>query len=173
MNRFYGMMSAMWFSAMLSTPAGAATGDQMKDASGAHAHASHAMNEHGESAVGKPGDPAKVTRTVTIDMNDSMRFSPAVIAVKQGEVLRFVVKNSGKLKHELVIGSAGELKEHAQMMAKFPEMEHAEPNQVTLAPGKTGTVIWQFDTAGTVDFACLQPGHFEAGMKGQVQVAKR
>nr|WP_228896668.1 cupredoxin family protein [Pseudoduganella aquatica] len=145
----------------------------MKDASGAHTHASHAMNEHGESAVGKAGDPAKVTRTVTIDMNDSMRFSPAVIAVKQGEVLRFVVKNSGKLKHELVIGSAGELKEHAQMMAKFPEMEHAEPNQVTLAPGTTGTMIWQFDTAGTVDFACLQPGHFEAGMKGQVQVAKR
>ncbi len=173
MNRFYVTMSAMWLSAMLSTPAGAATGDQMIDASGAHAHASHAMSEHGESAVGKAGDPAKVTRTVTIDMNDSMRFSPAVIAVKQGEVLRFVVKNSGKLKHELVIGSAGELKEHAQMMAKFPEMEHAEPNQVTLAPGKTGTVIWQFDKAGNVDFACLQPGHFEAGMKGTVQVAKR
>jgi uncharacterized cupredoxin-like copper-binding protein len=79
-----------------------------------------------------------VTRTVTVDMSDTMRFNPASMTVKEGEVIRFVVKNSGKLKHEMVIGSASELKEHAQLMAKFPEMEHAEPNQVAVTPGKTG-----------------------------------
>ncbi|NVD72896.1 hypothetical protein D0T25_25705 [Duganella sp. BJB488] len=150
---------------MLSLAAAAASDDQMQGA--AHRHGAH---DHGASLVGKSGDPAMVTRTVVVDMNDTMRFSPSTITVKQGEVVRFVVKNSGKLKHEMVIGSASELKEHAQMMMKFPEMEHAEANQVTLAPGMSGNLVWQFDSAGKVEFACLQPGHFEAGMKGIVAV---
>ena len=58
-------------------------------------------------------------------------------------------------------------------MKKFPEMEHDEPNKISLAPGKQGEVIWQFSKAGTVDFACLHVGHFEAGMKGQVKVAAK
>lgn len=136
-----------------------------------HQHGSH--EKAAATMVGKAGDPSKVTRTLTVDMNDAMRFNPASISVKQGEVIKFVVKNSGKLKHEMVIGSTGELQEHANMMQKFPEMEHAEPNQVTLQPSKTGTIIWQFDTAGKVDFVCLQPGHFEAGMKGIVTVVKK
>jgi len=56
------------------------------------------------------------------------------------------------------------------MMKKNPEMEHADANMVTVAPGKTGDIIWQFTKAGKVDFACLQPGHFDAGMKGLVAV---
>jgi uncharacterized cupredoxin-like copper-binding protein len=148
----------------------AAAGGAAAQDSKEHQHAKH----EGESAViGKAGDASKVTRTVTIDMNDTMRFTPASITVKEGEVIRFAVKNSGKLKHEMVIGSTSELKEHAQLMAKFPEMEHAESNQVTLMPGKTGNIIWQFGKAGKVDFACLQPGHFEAGMKGQVMVSAK
>lgn len=119
------------------------------------------------------GGHTTITRSVKVDMNDSMRFEPSSISVKAGDVIRFVVKNSGKVKHEMVIGDATELKEHAQAMAKFPEMEHDEPNQVTLAPGATGTIVWKFDKAGKVDFACLQPGHFEAGMKGQIVVSAR
>jgi len=129
-----------------------------------HSHASH-------QPIGKPGDPAKISRSVKVNMSDSMRFAPDAIAVKAGEVIRFVVKNSGKVKHEMVIGTAAELEEHAQLMAKFPGMEHDEPNQVTLEAGATGTIVWQFDKAGKVDFACLQPGHFEAGMKGRVVVS--
>jgi len=131
-----------------------------------HSHHAHQM-------IGEPGDPAKISRSVKVDMNDTMRFVPSSIAVKPGEVIRFLVKNSGKVKHEMVIGTASELKEHAQAMAKFPMMEHEEPNQVTLAPGASGTLVWKFDRAGTVDFACLQPGHFEAGMKGQVVVSAK
>ena len=52
----------------------------------------------------------------------------------------------------------------------MPGMEHEEPNQVAPDPGKTGTLVWQLTRAGTVDFACLQPGHFEAGMMGKVSV---
>ena len=99
-----------------------------------------------------------------------MRFTPAQIDVKRGETIKFVVKNNGKLKHEMVLGSAKELKEHAALMQKFPEMEHADPNQVSVDPGKSGELIWQFTKTGKFDFACLQPGHFEAGMVGKVAV---
>lgn len=127
---------------------------------------------HGdEAAVGKAGEAGKVTRTVKVDMRDNMRFTPATVKARQGETIRFVVSNSGKLKHEMVLGSDKELKEHYDLMKKNPEMEHAEPNQVTLAAGEKGEIIWQFTKAGKVDFACLQPGHYEAGMKGKVQVS--
>lgn len=122
------------------------------------------------TVFGKPGNINKVTRTMTVDMNDNMRFSPEKITVKKGETIKFVVKNSGKIKHEMVLGSINKIKEHAAMMKKMPTMEHAEENMVTVDPGKTGEIVWQFTKAGKLDFACLQPGHFEAGMKGKIAV---
>ena len=122
--------------------------------------------------IGVAGLAARVSRTVDVDMSDAMRFTPASVLVKQGETIRFVVKNSGKLKHEFVLGGAKELKEHYELMKKFPEMEHSDPNMVTVASGQAGEVIWQFTQAGEIAFACLQPGHYDAGMKGMVNVAK-
>ncbi|MDT7523873.1 cupredoxin family protein [Rhodoferax sp. TBRC 17198] len=138
-------------------------------ATGSFAAGSHAGG-HGTEAIGKPGVAAKVSRTVQIDMTDNMRFTPSTVTVRKGETVRFVVKNSGQLKHEFNLGTEKDLKEHYEMMKKFPEMEHDEPNIASVAPGKTGEVIWQFTQAGTVNFACLHPGHYEAGMKGAVKV---
>jgi len=135
-------------------------------ASGAGAHG----DEHRDAAYGRPGDPAKVSRTVAIDMSDAMRFTPSLITAKKGETIRFALANSGKVRHEMVLGSSRELKEHAALMRKFPEMEHTDPNRLSVDPGKTGTLVWQFTRAGTFDFACLQPGHFEAGMRGKITV---
>lgn len=126
---------------------------------------------HGIDTLGKPGVAALVTRTVTIEMADTMRFTPSQVDVKQGETIRFVVKNTGKLKHEFNLGTDKDLKAHAEVMKKIPEMEHDEPNIVSVAPGGTGEVIWQFTTAGNISFACLHPGHYDAGMKGSVLVA--
>ena len=123
------------------------------------------------SSLGKPGDLKNVTRTIEVGMSDTMRYSPADIAVKRGETVRFIVKNDGKIKHEMVLGTVKELKAHAALMRKFPEMEHADPNQVSVEPGKTGEIIWQFSRAGKFAFACLQPGHYEAGMVGKVTVS--
>ena len=134
-------------------------------ASGKHA------GGHDDEAIGKPGVAAKVSRTIRVDMTDAMRFSASNIAVKQGETIRFIASNSGKVKHEMVLGTEKELKEHYEVMKKNPEMEHADANMVTVAPGKSGEIIWQFTKAGKVDFACLQPGHYDAGMKGAVTVA--
>jgi uncharacterized cupredoxin-like copper-binding protein len=137
-------------------------------AAGATAHGDEHHYEH--AAFGQPGDPAKVSRSIAIDMNDTMRYNPARIGVKRGETIRFVVKNSGQLKHEVVLGTIKELREHAALMRKFPEMEHADPNQLAVDSGKTGELLWQFTKSGTFDFACLQPGHYEAGMHGKIAV---
>jgi uncharacterized cupredoxin-like copper-binding protein len=142
-----------------------AHGDEEHGDKGATAH-----HEDHAAALGQPGDPAKVNRTVEITMSDTMRFSPSSVTAKKGETIRFVLHNTGKLKHEMVLGSIKQLKEHAEMMLKMPEMEHADANMASVEAGKTGELIWQFTKSGKFDFACLQPGHFEAGMKGKVLV---
>lgn len=125
-------------------------------------------SEH-EGAVGRPGDPAKVSRTIEITMDDTMRFTPNQINVTAGETVRFFLKNAGKMPHEMVIGSMDELKEHAEMMRKMPDMKHAEANMARLGAGQRGGIVWLFDKPGKVDFACLVPGHMEAGMVGMVK----
>ena len=144
-------------------------------AAGAHDDGKHAKREaHAisaeERAFGREGDPKTASRTVKIEMSDSMRFSPAELRIRQGETLKFVVKNNGKVMHEMVIGSMKELKEHADMMKRYPSMEHDEPYMAHVAPGKTETMVWQFTKAGEFHFGCLVPGHFEAGMVGQIRV---
>jgi uncharacterized cupredoxin-like copper-binding protein len=136
---------------------------------GAIASGTHAGG-HEASAIGKPGMASKVNRTITVNMTDNMRYSPSVIEVKKGETIHFVVKNSGKVRHELSLGTEKELLVHLEQMKKFPDMEHDEPNKITLDPGRQGDIFWQFTKAGTVNFACLMPSHYEAGMKGQVKV---
>ena len=126
---------------------------------------------HDTDTIGKPGVASKVTRTIQVDMNDAMRYTPPNITAKQGETIRLVVANSGKITHELVLGTQKELREHYEAMKKNPEMEHADPQMVTVKPGQKSEIIWQFTKAGKVDFACLQPGHFDAGMKGAIAVA--
>ncbi|MBW7926128.1 MAG: cupredoxin family protein [Burkholderiaceae bacterium] len=150
---------------------------EQHDAEGQHQHSEHGMRagdaveDHPHVAVnGQPGDPAKVDRVIDMTMDDTMRFTPDRITVKAGETVRFFLKNTGKVPHEFVIGSMDELREHAEMMRRMPEMRHEEPNSITLAPRQIGAVVWQFERPGPVDFACLVPGHFEAGMAGKVLV---
>ena len=125
------------------------------------------------AAMGEPGDPkARNMRTIEVAMTDQMRFKPAQINIVKGQTVRFVVKNTGELKHEFVLGTGDELTKHAAEMEKFPEMEHDDPNAVSVEPGKTGTLVWKFTKAGEWDigFGCLIPGHFDAGMKGRIVV---
>jgi uncharacterized cupredoxin-like copper-binding protein len=119
---------------------------------------------------GIAADPARARRTIRVDMSDAMRFTPAQITVKRGEVVRFVAANKGKVLHEMVLGTKEELDKHAELMKKFPGMEHDEPHIAHVAPGKTGEIGWRFTQAGTFHFGCLIPGHFEAGMVGKITV---
>jgi uncharacterized cupredoxin-like copper-binding protein len=104
-------------------------------------------------------------------MRDSMRFEPAAIDVRQGETVRFVIRNDGKLMHEFVIGTKEENDRHAEQMVKFPNMEHDEPYMAHVEPGKTGEIVWTFNRPGRFYFACLIAGHYQAGMVGRLSVA--
>jgi uncharacterized cupredoxin-like copper-binding protein len=124
-----------------------------------------------EQAFGRKGDPSKVSRTIELDLSDAMRFAPAELAVKRGETVRFRLKNSGKVMHEMVLGTMRDLEAHAETMRNDPGMHHhGEPGMVHVAPGKTASLVWQFTNPGEFHYACLVPGHFEAGMVGRIQV---
>ena len=133
-----------------------------------------AGHDHGhETAYGKPGDPKKKARKVSVEMTErdgKMLFIPDRIEVRRGEQVRFQLRNKGELDHELVVATLEENLKHAIEMQKNPDMEHDDPNAKRLAPKKTGEIVWAFTKAGEFDFSCLIPGHREAGMTGKIIV---
>lgn len=128
----------------------------------------HHKGQGTNSTIGKPGDPANVTRTIEITTVEN-RFKPAEITVNQGETIRFIVKNEGKKRHEMVIDTLENLKKHAKMMRANPEMKGTEPNRLDVGPGEQKELIWHFTESGIVNFACGYPGHFK-GMHGKINV---
>lgn len=124
-----------------------------------------------QQAWGIASDRKAVTRTIEIEMLDEMRFTPARIDARQGETVRLVARNRGKLMHELVLGTQKELDEHAATMARSPGMQHGQPYMVHVAPGEEGEILWTFNRPGTFQFACLVAGHYQAGMRGTITVA--
>ena len=124
-----------------------------------------------EHPWGKEGDPRKASKTITVDMADTMRFSPSEMKVKRGDTVKFVVRNTGKVMHEMVIGTQEELAKHAEVMKKHPGMEHDAPYMAHVEPGSKQEITWTFTKPGTFMYGCLIPGHWEAGMKGTITVA--
>lgn len=149
----------------------------------ARAHGENHVKDHGTPKSGpvikeqKPwgiaGDAKAVRRTLRVTMSDSMRFDPSSIDVRQGETVRFVIHNTGKLMHEFVIGTKKELDDHAEQMKRFPNMQHEEPYMAHVAPGQSGEIVWRFNRAGSFDFGCLIAGHYDAGMVGRIVVRPR
>ncbi|WP_339516778.1 cupredoxin domain-containing protein [Pseudomonas sp. RL_15y_Pfl2_60] len=142
------------------------------------ADANHSMTDHSTHSQpeqmpwGIAGDSSQVSRTVDVRMGDDMRFSPGALTFKQGETVRLVLHNDGKLLHEYVLGTKQTLDEHAQMMLKHPGMEHHAAYMAHVQPGQTGEIIWTFNQSGRFDFACLIAGHYQAGMVGSIEVSQ-
>jgi uncharacterized cupredoxin-like copper-binding protein len=136
--------------------------------SGAHAHGHAAAPEQQSWGVAAPATQA--TRTIEVGMGDDMRFTPDRFEIRQGDVVKFAVRNNGRLPHEMVIGTDRALKQHAAEMAKMPDMSHMDPGALRVEPGATGELVWKFNRTGSFRFACLVPGHFEAGMAGTIVV---
>lgn len=146
----------------------------------AYAHDGHSHGSHSSAfAGGGPGGAANVSRTITIVATDST-FSPARVSVKDGETIKFVVRNEGKLVHELTIGTRDMQAEHQREMLGFAVSgaieadrvdrskigAHSHGNNVLLEPGEAGEVIWTFAKTAELEFGCNVPGHYESGMKG-------
>jgi uncharacterized cupredoxin-like copper-binding protein len=124
-------------------------------------------------SAGVPGNPKQPARTVKVIMHEDgkkMLFEPAQITVRQGEQIRFVLQNDGTESHEFVLATVEENRKHGELMKKYPKMEHADPNAKRLTPFTDGEMIWKFTKRGTFEYACLIPGHYEAGMHGSVTV---
>ena len=142
-----------------------------------HGDASHAPMPHMyvasevvATAFGRQGDPDRIDRTVTVDMTDNMRFTPDVLRVRRGDTIRLNVVNKGRVLHELVLGTPADIQAHWQAMQNHPGMAHEQPQSAHVAAGSQGEIVWQFTRPGEFQFACLLPGHFEAGMSGKVVV---
>jgi uncharacterized cupredoxin-like copper-binding protein len=148
---------------------------------------------HEAAEIGAAGDPSQVDRTVEIVMHDNY-YEPETISVEEGETVRFVVKNAGEFVHEFNIATAEMHRDHqpemmmmvehgvleadrinmeaaAKMQASMGHGMHDAANSVLLEPGKTGEVIWTFGKSAELEFACNIPGHYEAGMMGQIKLS--
>lgn len=146
-------------------------------AEAAHTETGHGTSGHGdghdaEIAIGKPSE-VHDARMVMVSMKetaDGMVFEPSALSFKAGETVKIMISNAGELEHEFVMNTPEEIIDHKTMMERFPEMEHDDPNSVRLDAGASGEIIWTFTNAGSFEFACLIPGHYEAGMHGPILV---
>ena len=149
--------------------------------SGGHSH-----------AIGEIGDPAKASRTIEIVMVDNA-FEPESISVRRGEMVRFVIVNKGGLVHEFNIGTMTMHADHQKEMMVMAEMgiletdrinhqkmkggtahgqamTHNDPNSVSLEPGTSAELTWTFSGDVVLQMVCNVPGHYEAGMFGEIRI---
>jgi uncharacterized cupredoxin-like copper-binding protein len=119
--------------------------------------------------------PAPADYTVEIAMHD-IAFEPTALTVHVGDRVHFVFTNDGHIDHEAVIGDEAIQDQHETENTEGAHPSHdpdasAEPNEVEVAVGKTGTLDYTFTTAGTLIMGCHEPGHWAAGMKLIITVA--
>ncbi|MEQ9487743.1 MAG: cupredoxin domain-containing protein [Alphaproteobacteria bacterium] len=141
--------------------------------------------------IGEPGEPSQVTRTIEIVMHDNY-YEPEDISVKEGETVRFIIRNKGVLVHEFNIATSEMHAAHApeMMMMQHGVLEpdkinwdaakamqesmghgmHEEANSILLEPGKSGEIIWTFPDHTELEFACNVPGHYDSGMVGDIDL---
>lgn len=131
------------------------------------------------------GGPADGPRTIEVTMTD-MAYSPSELDVAAGETVKFVFRNDGAVRHEAVFGNQAEQEAHHEEMAEMAEMggshddmdmgsmsqdgEMTELHSVVVEPGETVEMTHTFDVAGPMLMGCHEPGHWEAGMKMDINV---
>ena len=146
------------------SPSGDHGHDQPQSSSHGH-HGGHGGGGHMQSAVGMPAKPEQATKTIEVELLDTMRFKfSEEVKVRGGDIIKFLVTNKGRLPHEFSIGNQEEQDAHRQMMRNMPNMHHSDGNAVSLKPGETRILTWHFKGKDDVVFACNIPGHYEAGM---------
>jgi uncharacterized cupredoxin-like copper-binding protein len=128
------------------------------------------MDHADDEVMGEPADASEATRTIAVEAFD-MAFDPEAISVELGEVVTFEVTNTGEAVHEFFLGDSAMQQEHADEMADMDsDMAHDEPYSIQLQPGETKQLTWRFAETGEVEFACHEPGHYQAGMHGRISV---
>ena len=106
-------------------------------------------------------------RTVELTVHHS-RFSLDELHVRPGETIRFVVRNTDPIPHELIVGDQPLQDVHEA----GTESHHGDrPGEVSVAPGATAVTTYRFGAAGArLLFGCHLPGHWDYGMRGTITV---
>ena len=134
---------------------------------------SPAIDPHYSYAAGQPVKGKWKSTAVTVVLSEQggkLVISPNRLRFKQGEVVKFSIRNDTAVKHELVLGTATENLGHAESMRISPDIEDHEVNGRVMNPNSTAELQWQFINTGTFEFACLVPGHAETEIRGEVIV---
>jgi uncharacterized cupredoxin-like copper-binding protein len=118
--------------------------------------------------TGEPADAALGPGDVTVELHvEHSLFEQTEIRVVEGTRLRFVLDNDDPINHELIVGGPEVHARHARgTEARHPSI----PGEVSVGPNGVGVTTLRFDEAGTFEFACHLPGHYEYGMHGVVEV---
>jgi uncharacterized cupredoxin-like copper-binding protein len=140
-------------------------------------------------SIGEPASTSQASRTVEVLVRDNI-YEPAMLKVKKGETIHFVIENEGELLHEFNIGTPSMHVEHQEEMMQMAEqgiltatgvdrrmmtmsgassMKHDDSNAVLIEPGATEDLTWRFSRDAELEFACNLPGHYEAGMIGHIE----
>ncbi len=132
-----------------------------------HNHSHHKANKENYKS-GEPFDGNNVDdtliRIINISASDLMKFSKEKIVVSEGEKIKFVVSNDGKINHEFTIGTIDEINSHHKEMMNMPNMIHNSPNSITISPNSKKELFWSFKKVENIRIACLINGHYQAGM---------
>lgn len=135
----------------------------------------------GDGGSDPVGGSADAPRTIEVTMTD-MAFTPSELDVTVGETATFVFRNDGAVRHEAVFGTLAEQEAHHTEMAEMggahdgmeegtmPHEEMTDLHSVVVEPGETIELIHTFDAAGSMMVGCHEPGHWEAGMKMDIDV---
>lgn len=110
--------------------------------------------------IGTPAHP----RMIVIRMDDKLEFVPSEVSVTPGETILFVLPNVGSsLTHEFQVGPADRVALDQADGQIVVEADKIEPFHVDY-------LTYTFGGAGPYAFACHEPGHYEAGMKGVIDL---
>jgi len=104
--------------------------------------------------------------TVTVDIHYS-HFSISTLKVKQGTIVRFLIRNHDPINHEFIVGDA---QVHALHEKGAHPAHPPVPGEVSVGAGELGETFYRFDSPGRLLFACHLPGHLAYGMHGWVEV---
>jgi uncharacterized cupredoxin-like copper-binding protein len=99
-----------------------------------------------------------------------MYFKPDITTFKVGQKYRFLLVNEGKTTHEFTIAPP---KKDGQTEKELDALSLLDSDD--LEPGKTTSVEFTFKdaaSAGTLEFECSYPGHYEGGMHTPIVVEK-
>ena len=151
------------------------------------AHAAPSQAPPAPAAKPKPAAAAKTGAARTIEMTggDDMKFNVTTINAKPGETIRIVLKSIGTLPKIAMAHNVVVLKANTDQI-KFTQAGMTARDTDFIAPDLKGQVVAATKMAGpgeTVDvtfkvpaaagnypYVCTFPGHFAAGMKGQLVV---